>query len=299
MATDVTREQAEEFFQVLMTDFRTQLASGVVHYPPFTTTINVNGAHSVHRWVDAMKGLREWIGDRIINDISTSGFEVLSKLWEHTFGVDKFDIRDDNVGLYGPVVGLQVAAALRHKDRLAADLLNDNTAIGYDGKPLFATDHPTEDQSDQSNLLTAGGGKGKWYVFDSRAPLKMVLLQQTDELTQTAITDPKSETVFLTHKFLWGLEARYAIAPGFWQSCIRSDAAITESSVDLAVTAVQEFYDLNLDPLGVMPDTIMVGPKNRLTAEKALKDSLIATGGTNTAARTGLITNIIVNPYLP
>jgi phage major head subunit gpT-like protein len=296
---DITREQAEEFFQVLMTDFSEKLASGATHYEPFTTTIDVNGAHSVHRWVDALTGLREWIGDRVINDISTSGFEVLSKLWEHTFGVDEYDIRDDNSGLYKPIVGLQVAAALRHKDRLAANLLTNNTALGYDGVTLFSNAHPTEGQAAQDNLLTAGGGLGAWYVFDSKQPLKMVLLQQTDALEQQAITDPKSETVFLTHKYLWGVRARYGIAPGFWQGCIRSDAAITEGTVDTAVTAVQEFYDLNGDPLGVMPDTLMCGPKNRLVAEKALKDSLIATGGTNTAQRTGLIQNIIVNPYLP
>ena len=43
-------------------------------------------------------GMREWIGERIVNELSGKMFEVVNKDFEHTEGISRNDIEDDNIG---------------------------------------------------------------------------------------------------------------------------------------------------------------------------------------------------------
>src|SRR6185312_14082788 len=56
-----------------------------------------------YRWLGKLKGMREWIGDRVINNLEQSGFQIVNKDFENTVGVDRNDFKDDQLGVYRPM----------------------------------------------------------------------------------------------------------------------------------------------------------------------------------------------------
>ena len=44
--------------------------------------------------------MREWIGDRVINDMKEFSYEIENKLYESTLGIKRTDIEDDSLGQY-------------------------------------------------------------------------------------------------------------------------------------------------------------------------------------------------------
>lgn len=297
MIVDLEQDKVLRFFETLETSFRLGLPDVQTFYPGFTTSVQVNTATAIHRWLQQHAQLREWIGERVINNLKTEGFTVTGKKWESTFGVSRRDVDTDQFGLYAPAVADQVRVAARHKDNLSIAVMEDNTAVGYDGKVLFATDHPLNDDGDTaSNINTGGGGVGKWYLLDSRQALQPVLIQNTDEIEQHSITNPESDHVFKFDEYLFGLRAFYTAVVGSWWSCYQSDQALNETNLDAAMVAMSDFKDKNGDPMGISPDTLMVGTKNGLNARKLIVLPFDAAGASN--AMSGALKTPIVNPYI-
>lgn len=109
-----------------------------VLYPKLAMTVKSNTATSVHAWMERIKGVREWIGPRYLEDVSAVGYSLTNKTWENTLRIKKSDVEDDAVGLLLPAVQLLASTAKAHPDQLAVALLKDNTAC-YDGASFFAS----------------------------------------------------------------------------------------------------------------------------------------------------------------
>lgn len=108
-----------------------------------------------------LKGrMREWIGDRVVNQIETGNWSQVVRDYEYTLGIKRKDIDDDLLGIYKPLIDDIGGIAAREPDQLLADVLirgEDATQVAYDGKALFATDHPTDyitGEGSYSNLIT-------------------------------------------------------------------------------------------------------------------------------------------------
>ena len=100
-------------------------------------------AAETYAWLGDIPGMREWIGDREIQNLTASGYTIRNKPFELTFGVDRDDVEDDKIGLYNPSVENLAQAAAAHPDKLIFELLkNGFSELCYDGKAFFATDHP-------------------------------------------------------------------------------------------------------------------------------------------------------------
>ena len=57
-----------------------------------------------YAWLGDIPGMREWIGDREIQNITASDYTIKNKDFELTVGVDRNAIEDDKIGLYNPSV---------------------------------------------------------------------------------------------------------------------------------------------------------------------------------------------------
>jgi phage major head subunit gpT-like protein len=107
---DTNRANMTAFFQAMNTAFTEgmqrgpELPSDLVQeqlrfseaamvVPSSTNTEN-------HGWLNQIPGFREWVGDRVVNNIATNKLAVTNKDWEGTIGVDRNDIEDDTYGLY-------------------------------------------------------------------------------------------------------------------------------------------------------------------------------------------------------
>lgn len=106
-----------------------------------TVTNSVSDAET-YAWLGEIPGMREWIGDREIQNLSASGYTIRNKDFELTVGVPRNAVEDDKIGLYNPSVQMLGQQAAQHPDKLVFDLLAAGfTEKCYDGKPFFSKDH--------------------------------------------------------------------------------------------------------------------------------------------------------------
>jgi phage major head subunit gpT-like protein len=100
-------------------------------------------------WNARIPAMREWIGPRVIESISTHKTRLIGKPWEKSFGLLREHVEYDQYNLLNQYVTMLGDLAAKHIDYQTADFLLKNPAtIGgqstsYDGKALFASDHPT------------------------------------------------------------------------------------------------------------------------------------------------------------
>ena len=107
-----------------------------------------------YAWLGDIPGMREWIGDREIQNLSGSDYSIKNKDFELTVGVPRNAIEDDKLGLYNPSVQMLGQSAALHPDELVFALLPAGfTTKCYDGKNFFATDHKVG-KNDVSNKGT-------------------------------------------------------------------------------------------------------------------------------------------------
>lgn len=118
-------------------DWWKQLATPV----PAITKTNTYG------WLAQQLKLREWKGKRLVRNLSERSKVVTVKKFEGTVGVYEDDIEDDNLGVYQGQLIPQLGMAVRkHPGILIRDLIQSNPTA-FDGKALFADDHPTFDEA--------------------------------------------------------------------------------------------------------------------------------------------------------
>lgn len=95
-----------------------------------------------YAWLGDIPGMREWIGDRDIQNISGSDYSIKNKEFELTVGVPRNAVEDDKIGLYNPSVQMLGQAAAMHPDELIFALLVAGfVAKCYDGEPFFSESH--------------------------------------------------------------------------------------------------------------------------------------------------------------
>ena len=78
----------------------------------------------------------------------------------------------------------------------------------------------------------------------------------------------------------------------------KTTSALSASTFNSAYEAMASYVDHAGNPLGVIPDTLMVGPKNRTTAFEILNSKLVASGGATIENANYGVAEVIVNPYL-
>ena len=90
-----------------------------------------------YAWLGDIPGMREWIGDREIQNLTASDYTIKNKDFELTVGVDRNAIEDDKIGLYNPSVQMLGQSAAAHPDELIFALLAGSTAGGKAWRSRF------------------------------------------------------------------------------------------------------------------------------------------------------------------
>ena len=120
-------------------------------------------------WLGKMPNMREWLGDRVIQNIKTHDYTIKNRDWELTLGVDRNDIEDDNVGVYTPLFEEMGRSVEAHPEQLVFELLKAGfTTPCYDGQFFFDTDHPVLDAAGaEISVANTDGGVGTpWFLID-------------------------------------------------------------------------------------------------------------------------------------
>lgn len=251
-------------------------------------------------WLGKVPNVREWLGPRVVQNISESDYSIREKAWELTIGVDRDDIETDNLGIYAPLFEEMGLSATSHPDQLVFGLLVAGfTTNCYDGQFFFDTDHPVLDVDGVTQLSVAntnGGASAPWFLLDVTRALKPVILQVRrdygDIVAKDKVTD---DNVFDLNEFRYGIDARLNVGYGFWQFAWGSKQVPDAAQYSTARQALLGMKGDHGRPLGVNPNLVVCGPSN----EKAFRDILLAernaNGSTNTNQGTA---ELLVVPWL-
>ena len=144
-----------------------------------------------YKWLGKIPHMREWIGDRQIQNLSTSDYTIKNKKFELTVNVQREDIEDDTIGLFRPVVESIGQSAKEHPDEIVFKLLPGGFSNKcYDGKTFFATDH-----------VVGEGKKAKTFSNKSTAPLSREAYQAARQAIMS-LTDENGDSLNLVPDLL-------------------------------------------------------------------------------------------------
>lgn len=111
-------------------------------YTKIATTVPSSTADQKYAWIGNFPKMREWIGERTIQNIAAYDYTVKNKKFESTIAVSRDEIEDDQYGIYAPMVTALGQEAAKHPDDLVFKAMrNGFEQTCYDGKPFFSTDH--------------------------------------------------------------------------------------------------------------------------------------------------------------
>jgi phage major head subunit gpT-like protein len=280
------------FLTALHSDFKTDFANGQARaeaeWARIASEIKSTSAKNTYGWLGKFPNLREWVGDRVINDMKAHAYEIANKSYEGTVGIDRDDIEDDELGTYGPMMEEMGYAEKAQVDELVFGLLKNGDAnLCYDGQNFFDTDHPVYPNHDGTGVAatvsnyTAGAGDA-WYLLCTKRPLKPLIYQNRRAAEFVTKFDPRnSDHVYMSKEFLWGVDCRRAVGYGFWQFAYRSEAALNSDNLQAAYEAMMGFKGDGGKPLGVKPDLLVVPPSLDGAATVAVKNMFDAAGASN------------------
>lgn len=140
---DITPAEIKALRTDFYSDFRKGYDEAPVFYPMLSSTVPSSSKQNDYGWMAQLPGMRQWLGERVVNNLVTHNYALLNKTWENTLGVQREDIEDDNLGVYSTVFEEQGRAARKHPDQLHSDLLKTgHSELCFDGQNFFDTDHP-------------------------------------------------------------------------------------------------------------------------------------------------------------
>ena len=190
----------------LFTGFKTALQKGLdmatKPIEQLATVVPSSTAIEKYPLLFLLSTIREWVGPRVIADIQGEVLQVTNDDYEHTIGVNRNDIDDDQLGLYTPLF----------------------QKMGQDAANLWG-----------KLVIDAMCANGDWLDDNAFFYASRTFGSNTINNTTTS--------------------------------------ALSESTFNTAYNAMMAYKAHNNQPLGVVPDLLVVGPKLRATGFEILKAS--------------------------
>ncbi|MDC9594276.1 Mu-like prophage major head subunit gpT family protein [Xenorhabdus sp. IM139775] len=289
-------------------DFQNGLEEAPSQYEKIATVVPSTTKSNTYGWLGKFPGMREWIGDRVINDMQAHGYQLINRPFESTVGVDRDDIEDDNVGIYAPLFTEMGRAAGVQPDELCFSALSNGfKTLCYDTQNFFDADHPvypsadgTGDARHVSNILLEEGYKGQpWFVLDCSRAIKPVIFQQRKAPEMVAMDKVDDEQNFMRKQIRYGVDTRCDAGYSFWQLAYAANANLTADNVWSVISAMRGFKADGGRPLAVRPTHLVVPPSMEKLATQLLERELTidSQGGTVSNEMKGRL-ELVVGDYL-
>lgn len=266
-------------FKGFKANFNGALTETPALWSQLATEVPSNTSSEEYAWLGNFPEIREWLGDRQVQNVVTHGFTIKNKTFEGTVGVPRESIEDDQYGVYAPLFQELGRSAAKHPDNLLIKLIKDNGTC-YDGKAFFATDHKVGDKTFANRPNTLGSGEW-WMLIDDTRSLKPFILQRRRAYQLLAKTDLRDDNVFMHNEYVYGVDGRLNVGYGLWQFAYGSRATLDATSYAAARQAMLSLKKSNGDSLSVNPSLLVVGPGNEGAAREILLNERNDSGATN------------------
>lgn len=265
--------------------FQTGFAGAASQWQRIATRVPSSTGTEDYGWLGSIPGMREWIGDRQIHNLSQYDYSIKNKTFESTIGVERYKIDDDQYGIYTPLFQMLGQNAKEHPDILTFGLLALGFATAcYDKQYFFDSDHPViqADGTIASVSNYQSGSGSPWFLLDTRRPLKPLIFQDRKGANLVALDKETDGNVFMKGQLLYGVDSRCNVGFGFWQMGFGSKATLDATNFEAAYDAMGAFKGDYGKPLGIMPDLLVVGASNASKGRKIVQAQLIDGGISNT-----------------
>lgn len=267
-------------------------------YQRVAMTVPSSTRANEYGWLKEMPRIREWVGDRVVESLDTAGYMIRNRSFESTIGVNRDDIRDDNIGIYAPIFSEFGRNAASFPDELVWPLLQAGFSTPcYDGQFFFDTDHPVLDANGlvTSVANTDGGSGAPWFLIDDSRVFRPIIYQTREPFTLTRMDADTDEAVFTRKEFRYGVDGRCAAGFGFWQLAWGSKQPLNEATYKAARIGLGTMKGDRGRPLGIVPKLLIVGPTQESEARALLNNEMLPGGGTNQWKGTA---ELLVVPWL-
>ncbi|WP_323772054.1 Mu-like prophage major head subunit gpT family protein [Antarctobacter sp.] len=269
-----------------------------VNWDKIAMTVASEGSEETYGWLGMFPQFREWVGPRVVQNLTAHGFTILNKKFESTVGIPRDNISDDRLGVFKPAFSEMGQLARTHPEELIFALLAAGfTSPCFDGQNFFDTDHPVTAPDGTTTMVSnSGGGSGAaWFLLDTARGVKPLIFQKREDYQFTSLTRPEDHNVFMNDEYLYGVRARVNAGFGLWQLAYGSKDTLNASNYAAARAAMMGYKSSEGRILGVRPKTLIVPPSLEDAALHLLNTETLDGGGSNPYKGTA---ELIVTPYL-
>ena len=265
-------------------DFQNGLGMAPLMKDRIATTVPSATSQNTYGWMGKIPQMRQWIGARVIQNISESSYALANLPFELSIGVDRYDIEDDNLGIYASLFQSMGRETAANEEQLIWNAVkNGFTTKCFDGQNFFDTVHPVIDKDGNVTTYanTDGGAGTPWFLMSTMNPIKPFLFQsrkRPEFVSKDRITD---DNVFNERMFQYGIDARYNVGYSFPQMAWGSKQTLNAANYAIARAAILGFKGDYARPLGLVPDLLVVPPSLEQAGRQIIANNQQAGGATN------------------
>jgi phage major head subunit gpT-like protein len=277
-----------ENLKILNTGFNAAFKTGIdgakSAYKQVAMVAKSGTASNTYGWLGTFPKMREWLGPRLINSLTTHDYVVKNKPFESTISIDRDAVEDDQYGVYSPILIEMGRMAGEHPDEMVFSLLKDGfTTTCFDGQYFFDTDHPVQtDDNTVISVSNTGGGSGTpWFLLDTSRALKPMVFQERKPYQLVSKDDETDNNVFFNREFIYGVDARCNVGFGLWQLAYGSKQTLDATSYEAARKALANMVGDHGRKLNVTPTLLVVPPDLEGAARRILNSEYKSGGETN------------------
>ena len=201
---NLTRENLESLFVAINATYNRGLRQVWDGFEKFAMTVNSSTALNRYPVMLMTGAMREWVGERVVNELSGKSVDVVNRDFEHTEGILRNDLEDDNFGFFAPLFEGIGAEAGNLWGRLASEAL-ETPGNWADGAAFFGSrkigkatiNNAVSGALTVANYETARSRMMGFTAADGKTPLGLVpnLLVVPPSLESTAKTIFKTDLV--------------------------------------------------------------------------------------------------------
>jgi phage major head subunit gpT-like protein len=261
-------------------------------------TVRSTTAMNTYGWLKSLTGMREWLGPRLVDNLSEASYTIVNKSFEKTIGVNRDNIEDDNLGMYSDGFTMMGDGAGRLPEELVWGLMKLGFSTNcWDGQFFFDTDHPVmlADGTMGTYANTDGGAGQPWFLICSKRPIKPIIYQERKAPNFVSKDKETDDNVFDRKEYLYGVDMRCNVGYGLPQLAWGSKQPLNAANYEIARAAIINMKADGGGPLGLVPDLLVVGATNEGAARGIVQSQLVNGGESNKWAGTA---EVLLCPWI-
>lgn len=139
----VNKENLTNLFTVLKTTFNNAFGTAESNWEKYAMKVVSTTKQNDYAWLSKFPRMRKWIGDKVVKALEGFKYTIVNDDYEATVEVDRNDIEDDNLGIYGPQAMAAGESSKQLPDEIMSEVVNLSFVTAcFDGQYFFDVDHP-------------------------------------------------------------------------------------------------------------------------------------------------------------